>query len=234
MVDASTVGICNFGIICSKRFATTFLFSKCIKPAESKYNTLSRELLAAYETFPAFSWWATVYSFHLSYIKKSWLLLYQRKHKYLPRDLRYLDSISQYSASIRCIKPVRYLAWTLTFFTHSKFYWLATSCVGSKTRWQIIASSLVGVTLFLDIHQLSLHFTDSCIYCQKIKVQHLIKTHLSTFAIPDVCFKHIHMSIVGPLPQVQDNIYLMTCIDRFSRWPEAIRMKKISSLRGLL
>ncbi|GBM01772.1 Gag-Pol polyprotein [Araneus ventricosus] len=43
-----------------------------------------------------------------------------------------------------------------------------------------------------------------------------------TFSLPDARFTHIHIDIVGPLPPSEGQIYLLTIIDRFSRWPEAI------------
>ena len=35
-------------------------------------------------------------------------------------------------------------------------------------------------------------------------------------------FDHIHVDIVGPLPPSQNYRYLLTVVDRFTRWPEAI------------
>ena len=35
-------------------------------------------------------------------------------------------------------------------------------------------------------------------------------------------FDHVHIDIVGPLPNANGFRYLLTCVDRFTRWPEAI------------
>ncbi|GFX10862.1 retrovirus-related Pol polyprotein from transposon 412 [Trichonephila clavipes] len=43
-----------------------------------------------------------------------------------------------------------------------------------------------------------------------------------TFSLPDARFSHIHVDIVGPLPPSEGPHYLLTIIDCFSRWPEAI------------
>ena len=43
-----------------------------------------------------------------------------------------------------------------------------------------------------------------------------------TFMMPDSRFDNIHIDIVGPLPPSRGYTYLLTCIDRFTRWPEAI------------
>ena len=45
---------------------------------------------------------------------------------------------------------------------------------------------------------------------------------MSTFANPDAHFDYVHVDIVGPLPSSQGFRYLLTCVDRFTRWPEAI------------
>ena len=37
-----------------------------------------------------------------------------------------------------------------------------------------------------------------------------------------VRFDHVHIDLVGPLPTSHSCTYLFTCVDRFTRWPEAI------------
>ncbi|KAM7302723.1 uncharacterized protein ISCGN_018231 [Ixodes scapularis] len=45
---------------------------------------------------------------------------------------------------------------------------------------------------------------------------------IGTFAYPDARFDNIHIDIVGPLPPSEGQAYLLTCVVRFTRWPEAI------------
>ena len=70
----------------------------------------------------------------------------------------------------------------------------------------------------------------SCIACQTAKVHRHVKAPLETFKVPQRRFDHINIDIVGPLPPSQGFKYLLTIVDRFSRWPEAIPLPEISTI----
>jgi hypothetical protein len=55
--------------------------------------------------------------------------------------------------------------------------------------------------------------------------------HLSpaTIAVPHRRFEHIHVDLVGPLPQSSGFSYLFTMVDRTTRWPEAIPLSGIAA-----
>ncbi len=62
----------------------------------------------------------------------------------------------------------------------------------------------------------------TCLQCQKSKVHRHTTVPLSTFLTPDSRFDKVHIDLVGPLPPSSGKVYLLTCVDRFTRWPEAI------------
>ena len=55
-------------------------------------------------------------------------------------------------------------------------------------------------------------------------MQRHVKAPLKAFTPPDCRFDSIHVDIVGPLPPSKGYTYLFTCIDRHTRWLEAIPM----------
>ena len=69
----------------------------------------------------------------------------------------------------------------------------------------------------------------SCISCQRGKVLRHVQLHPEKILVPFRRFSHIHVDLVGPLPPSQGFRYLLTCVDRSTRWPEAIPLQGIST-----
>lgn len=67
-------------------------------------------------------------------------------------------------------------------------------------------------------------WTRSCMPCQRNKISKHVSAPLGTFHCPSGRFEHVHIDIVI-LPVSEGYRYCLTCVDRFTRWPEAIPLR---------
>ena len=72
-------------------------------------------------------------------------------------------------------------------------------------------------------------FARSCLSCQRSKTTRHTKAPLTPLEMPDRRFVALHLDLVGPLPESEGHSYLMTVIDRYSRWLEAIPLANITA-----
>ena len=89
---------------------------------------------------------------------------------------------------------------------------------GIRATQRLIRQHYIWPSINKDIR----NWTQSCIPCQQPKVTRHTFSPIGTFPSTDTRFDHIHIDLVGPLPPSNGCKYLLTCIDRYTRWPEAI------------
>ena len=73
------------------------------------------------------------------------------------------------------------------------------------------------------------NFVKSCHPCQQAKQSRTVDPGIGDFPVPDKRFQHIHLDVVGPLPESDGHKFLLTIYDRCSRWTEAYPLRRDSS-----
>jgi len=96
---------------------------------------------------------------------------------------------------------------------------------GARVTDRIIRQHYVWPNMHRDITR----WAKQCINCQQAKISRHSKLIPDKFVAPDGRFDHVHLDIVGPLPNIEGYQYILTMIDRFSRWIEAVALKETSA-----
>ncbi|XP_056128342.1 uncharacterized protein LOC130106298 [Rhinichthys klamathensis goyatoka] len=68
-----------------------------------------------------------------------------------------------------------------------------------------------------------------CVACQRAKVTRHTKAPLAPFKVPERRFDHVNVDLVGPLPPSRGYTYLLTMVDRTTRWPEVVPLSSTTS-----
>lgn len=108
-----------------------------------------------------------------------------------------------------------------TVFEH--LHGISHPSIRGTTR--LVTDRFVWPNMRSDVRQ----WSRECLTCQRSKVhRHTISTP-GTFAHPHARFRHVHVDIVGPLPPSRGFTHLLTCVDRFTRWPQAYPLPDTSA-----
>ncbi|CAB0034339.1 unnamed protein product [Trichogramma brassicae] len=95
---------------------------------------------------------------------------------------------------------------------------------GPKSTNKLLRRKYVWFTMSKDIYS----FVKNCIPCQQKKIARHNKLVPEKFPLPDHRFAHVHIDIVT-LNESEGYSYVLTMIDRYSRWPEAVPLQDINA-----
>jgi cleavage and polyadenylation specificity factor subunit 1 len=95
---------------------------------------------------------------------------------------------------------------------------------GSKATYELLRTKVVWPCMRRDVKI----WCRTCFSCQKSKITRHVKPPVLSFPTGSR-FDTVHIDIVGPLPNSNGFSYILTMIDRNTRWPEAFPLRTITT-----
>ena len=92
-----------------------------------------------------------------------------------------------------------------------------------RTR-QMVSTKVVWPSMREDCSR----WARECLHCQQAKVTRHVTPPIGEFIVPNKRFEHLNLDLVT-LPRSNGFKYLLTAVDRFTRWPIAIPLVDISA-----
>jgi len=96
---------------------------------------------------------------------------------------------------------------------------------GIKTTTRLVAQRYVWSAMNAECRK----WARACEMCQRSKITRHTSAPFGTFNLPTKRFEHVHLDIII-LPVSEGYRYCLTCIDRFTRWPEAMENQEAETV----
>lgn len=110
-------------------------------------------------------------------------------------------------------KPRPIVLYSLRHLVFDKLHQLSHPGVAATRH--LVADRYVWPSLNKDVED----WVRSCIPCQKSKIHWHASLPIGVCKPPSTRFDKLQIDLVGPLPPSHGQCYILTCIDRFTRWP---------------
>ena len=96
---------------------------------------------------------------------------------------------------------------------------------GRRASTRLISSRFVWRGLARDVSL----WSAQCASCQRGKVTSHTSAPIQHVPVPDLPFSAVNLDVVGPLPVSSSMKYLLTVVDRTTRWPEAFPVPDVTT-----
>ncbi|BHF78292.1 hypothetical protein SprV_0602140500 [Sparganum proliferum] len=250
MVDASTVAV---GAVLQQHINNSTrplaFFSKKLLPAETRYSTFGRERLAIYLAVKHFRHFLedrdfTIFTDH----KPLTFAIRSHSDKYNPREISHLDYISQFTTDIRQIDgPKNEVADMLSRPSLSSLQLShgIDLCAMAAEQQRVGCPGDESVS-GLQLKDVPLTTGSGTILCDvsapfhrpfvPASMRRAVFQTLHGLSHPRIrasqkllAESHVHLDVVGPLPPSNGFTYLLTCVDRYTRWAEDIPLPNVQA-----